>query len=224
MRALRILALVAVSATPPAAASRLEALPAADGVRVHVFKRGLFSAFAHDHDFQVTRWRGTADLPDGDAGRAAVELVLAADSLRDRHPGLSSGDRREVDARAAGPEVLDAAHHPEIGWRSESVRLAPDVAGGALRGTARGSLTLRGRTRPVEVAFEAEREGEGWRVRGRATFKQSDFGIEPFSGFGGTVGVKDEVEVTYTLVLRRPAAPPRAAGDLEKTGAGAAGR
>ncbi len=32
--------------------------------------------------------------------------------------------------------------------------------------------------------------------------KQSDFGIKPFSGFGGTVRVKDEMSVEISLTLR----------------------
>jgi polyisoprenoid-binding protein YceI len=195
---------LALSATPPAA--RLEAVPAPGGIHVHVAKRGFFSGFAHDHDFEVTRWRGTAEVPDGEPARAVVALDLAADSLRDREKGLSDGDRRKVDAQAAGPEVLDAAHHPEITFRSEHVSLEARSGAerGPVRGTIHGRLTIRGRTRPVDAAFEADRTAEGWSVRGKARFRQSDFGIEPFSGFGGTVAVKDEVELTFALELRAP--------------------
>jgi polyisoprenoid-binding protein YceI len=199
---LTLLAVAVAAATPPA--PRLEARPGTGGVRVHVAKRGLFSGFAHDHDFEVTRWRATADVPDGDPGRAQVALVLEAGSLRDREEGLSADDRRKVDAQAAGPDVLDAAHAPEITWRSERVTVEPGAGKDAapLRGTIHGRLTLRGQTRPVDAAFEAERAGEVWRVHGRARFRQSEFGIKPFRGFGGTVGVKDEVEVTFALTLR----------------------
>jgi polyisoprenoid-binding protein YceI len=201
MPPLAVLALLAVAATPPA--YRLEAQPDSGGVRVHVAKRGLFSGFAHDHDFEVTRWRATADVPEGDPGRASIVLVLEAGSLRDRAEGLSADDRRKVDAQAAGPDVLDAAHAPEITWRSEEVRLEPGAGNDAapVRGTVHGRLTLRGRTRPVDAAFEAERAGQAWRVQGRARFRQSEFGIKPFRGFGGTVGVKDEVEVAFVLTL-----------------------
>src|SRR5512138_2011026 len=107
MLALPLLTLLA-TATPGAAApagGRFEAHPTGEGVRIHVAKRGVLSGFAHDHDFEVTRWRGTAEVPDGDPARASLELVLEAGSLRDREQGLSSGDRRKVDAQAAGPEV-----------------------------------------------------------------------------------------------------------------------
>ncbi len=203
MQVLALAAAAAVAAAPPTS-DRFDAAPAGPGVRVHVAKRGAFAMFAHDHDFEVTRWSGTAELPGGDPARASLELVLSAGSLHDREARLSDSDRRKVDAQAAGPEVLDAARAPEITYRSERVTVDSGAAadGGPVRGTIHGTLTLRGRTNPVDAAFEAARAGDGWSVRGRARFKQSAFGIRPFSGFGGTVGVKDEVAVTFQLALR----------------------
>jgi hypothetical protein len=64
--------------------------------------------------------------------------------------------------------------------------------------------TLHGQTRPVDASYRAERDGDGWRVKGKARFRQSDFGMKPFTGAGGTVGVKDEIEVTFTVTLRPP--------------------
>jgi polyisoprenoid-binding protein YceI len=213
MSPLAIVSAFAVSAAPPNVLAGLEAVPADGGIHVHVSKRGLFSGFAHDHDFEVTRWHGTAQVPDGDPGRAVLELDLVADSLRDREKGLSEGDRRKVDAQAAGPEVLDAVRHPHITYRSASVALdarSPTDAG-SVRGTMHGTLTLRGRTRPVDATFEASRKADAWRVNGKARLRQSDFGIQPFSGFGGTVGVKDEVEVTFALTLQPRGGGPAAA-------------
>jgi len=212
MRILRLVpAALSILAAMPAAGAKLEATPAGGRILVHVFKKGLFSGFAHDHHFEVTGWRATAELPGGDPSRSSVGVVLAAGSLRDRQEALSDADRAKVDAQAAGPDVLDAAHHPEIAWRSERVTLGPGAGGDRLRGTASGQLTLRGRTRPVDVAFEAEREGETWRVRGKGRLRQSDFGITPFSGFLGTVGVEDEIEIEVALTLR-PARPEGSSG------------
>lgn len=218
MKSLTVLALIAAAAAPSADGARLVALPEGDGVRIHVAKRGLFSAFAHDHDFEVTRWRGSAELPGGDPARASVELVLDAASLRDREKGLSSGDRAKVEAQAAGPEILDAKRAPEITYRSERVSLDDRAAAGTLHGTLHGRLTLRGETRPVDAKFAAERDGDAWRVRGGARFRQSEFGIKPFSGVGGTVGVKDEVEVTFDLTLQ-PGRASHAGAAADREGA-----
>jgi polyisoprenoid-binding protein YceI len=202
MQILPILAAAALSSAP--AAERFAAAPTGPGIRIHVAKRGAFAMFAHDHDFEVTRWRGTAEIPGGDPARASIDLALEAGSLHDREAKLSEADRRKVDVQAAGPEVLDAAHAPEITYRSERVGVdgAGTGDGGPVRGTLHGKLTIRGRTKPVDAPFEAARQGDGRTVRGKARFRQSEFGIRPFSGFGGTVGVKDEVEVTFDLALR----------------------
>lgn len=205
MRTLWLVSSAALSAFvgAPAAAAGLEATPATGRILVHAFKKGLFAGFAHDHHFEVTRWRVTADVPEGDPSRLSVEAILAAGSLRDRQGALSDADRDEVDAKAAGPDVLDAAHHPEIAWRSEGVVLDPEAGkDGRVRGTIHGRLTMHGQTRPVDVAFEAQRLGGAWDVRGTSRARQSHFGISPFSGFAGTVGVKDEVEIEIALTLR----------------------
>jgi polyisoprenoid-binding protein YceI len=199
-----VAALAIASSATAARAASWEALPADSRIVVHVYKKGVFSAFAHDHEFEVTQWRATADVPDGDPASTTVEVILSASSLRDRQQRLSESDRRKVDGQAAGPEVLDAEHHPQIEFRSQHVALEPpsDDRRGLVRGKLLGTLTVRGREVPTEVAFEATRDSDAWRVRGRARVKQSRLGIEPFSGFGGTVGVKDELEIELALLLR----------------------
>ena len=200
---MRTVAAVAVLiASAAARAETLEAVPGPDSrVVVHVYKKGLFSAFAHDHHFEVTDWRATAEVAGDDPARAAIDVVLSARSLRDRQKKLSDADRTKVDAQAAGPEVLDAEHHPTVEFRSERVELDPASTRDRARGALRGTLTLRGRSGPAAVTFEAERAAAGWRARGTAKVKQSAFGIKSFSGFGGTVGVKDELEIEISLAL-----------------------
>jgi len=204
MRRFRFAVAVAIAAVVSAArAGTWEARPGGgDRIVVHVFKKGAFSAFAHDHHFEVTKWHTTADVPDGEPARTSVDVVLSAGSLRDRQERLSEADRRKVDGQAAGPEVLDAQHHPEIEFRAERFEAERGGAPEHVRGTLHGTLTLRGRGVPADVPVEADRDGNAWRVRGKARVKQSAFGIKPFSGFAGTVGVKDEVEIEIVLTLR----------------------
>jgi len=109
-------------ATGPASsvpAAGLEVVPSGDGIRVRVAKQGLFAGFAHDHDFEVTRWRGTANVPEDDPGRVSVELVLDADSLRDHEKGLS-----ESDARSRRSRPVPRSSTPRITPPSPFVRRA----------------------------------------------------------------------------------------------------
>jgi polyisoprenoid-binding protein YceI len=199
-----VVALAMTVSAPAARAASWEAIPASSRIVVHVYKKGIFSAFAHDHAFEVTRWRATADLGGGDPASAAVEVVLSASSLHDTQRKLSASDRRKVDAQAAGPEVLDAEHHPQIVFRSQRVELEPagDDRRAHARGTLHGTLTLRGQSVPAAVHFEGNSGPDAWHIHGRARVKQSELGIKPFSGFGGTVGVKDELEIELELLLR----------------------
>jgi polyisoprenoid-binding protein YceI len=179
-------------------------------VVVHVLKRGLLSGLAHDHHFSATAWRATAILDPAEPGLARVEVVVAAGSLRDQQAALSGPERIKVDARAAGPETLDAARYPEIRFvadRLASDGPAPAHAEDGLSGDLVGTLSLHGVSRPLRVPVHATREEARWRVQGAARLKQSDFGIEPYSGFGGAVAVHDEVVIEFDLLLS-PAPPP----------------
>jgi polyisoprenoid-binding protein YceI len=196
------LLLAAALAAWPATGAGLEVIPSGQGIRVLVAKQGLFSLLAHDHDLEVTRWTGAAEVPGGDPARASLELSLDAASLRDREGGLLAADRSKVEGQTAGPEVLDAARFPTITFRSERVELAEPGAGATVRGTLHGTLTLRGREAPVDATFEASRAGEAWHVHGQARFLQSAFGMKPYAGLGGTVGVKDQIEVRFEVELR----------------------
>jgi len=201
---LLLVALCAPFARAAAEASAWSAVLEKSQITVHVFKKGLFSAAAHDHHFVATRWRATASFDAARASEVRLELVVAADSLRDRQPALSSGDRDKVNRQAAGPDVLDAARHPEV--RFTSLRLEPGAGStaeqvGRLEGVLAGTLALHGRERPVSVRLVAKKDGKGWWAHGSAKFKQSDFGIAPYSGFLGTVAVQDEVQLDYELFL-----------------------
>ena len=60
-----------------------------------------------------------------------------------------------------------------------------------------GNLTLHGRSSPVSVDVNL-RNGH---YLGSARLKQRTFGMTPVSIAGGTVKVKDEVEVEFDIVL-----------------------
>jgi len=175
-------------------------------ITLHVFKKGLFSAAAHDHHFVPTQWRGTASFDEANPSSLRAELVIAADSLRDRQPSLSQEDREKVNRQAAGRDVLDAARYPEIrfttaGGLERAAAASSGDKADRLEGTLAGTLALHGRERPVSVRVVAKKDAKGWWAHGSARFKQSDFGIEPYSGFLGTVAVHDEVQLDYELFL-----------------------
>jgi polyisoprenoid-binding protein YceI len=155
---------------------------------VRVYKSGLFSAFAHDHEI-------TAPIAHGvfQETNALVELAVEARKLRVVDSEVSDKDRAEIQETMLSAKVLDTEKFPEIRFRSTKVdRLGSD------KWAIQGDLSLHGQTRPVKV--EVERAGGVY--RGAATVSQKDFGIEAIRIAGGAVKVKNEVRIEFEIVGR----------------------
>ena len=159
-------------------------------LRIRVYKSGLFSAFAHNHEIEAPIAQGRVELPTS----PSVTLLVDARKLRVLDPELAADKRVEVQKTMDGPQVLDSSRLPEISFRSTAIEKM-----GADHWTVRGNLTLHGQTRPVAVDV-ALRDGH---YRGSATLKQRDFGIAPVSIAGGTVKVKDEVKIEFDITLAK---------------------
>jgi YceI-like domain len=153
---------------------------------VFVYKSGLFSAFADNHEIAAPIASGSIseDAP------LSVELTVHAASLRVLDPDLAPSRRSDVQTRMLGPEVLDVANFPEITFVSTAIEPA-----GQDRWQASGRLTIHGHTQPVRFAVLRQ----NGTYRGDAAIKQRDFGIAPITVAGGTVKVKDEVKVQFEI-------------------------
>jgi hypothetical protein len=155
-------------------------------ITVHVFKSGLFRAFADNHLIQAPLRDGFLD----DGVSPHVQIFVEAQRLRVLDPGLSPQDREQVQGRMLGPEVLDANRFPEIRFQSATVQhVEPD---GWL---VRGELTLHGQTHVVTLKVLVDQG----RYRGSASLKQTDFGMSPISVAGGAVKVRDEVKIDFDI-------------------------
>ena len=64
----------------------------------------------------------------------------------------------------------------------------------------KGTLSIAGETRPIEMKISAERQSDGKAVaQGEQTLLLTDFGIKPPSFMFGTLKVGNEVKVKFTL-------------------------
>lgn len=158
-------------------------------VTVEVKKAGVFSAFGHDHEIAAPLAGGTVDTA---AHAVALHFRSAAMEVRDR--GVSEKDRAQIQNTMTGPEVLDVQRYPEIVFRSTSVEPA-----GAGAWKVQGELTLHGQTRPVAAQV---REQSG-RYVGVIRLRQTEFGITPVKVAGGTVRVKDEIQIDFDIQSAR---------------------
>ena len=153
---------------------------------IHVGKTGAFSAFGHEHEVRAPIHSGTADT----GSHPAVEIRVNAGKLRVIDKNESDKDRVEVQKTMLGPEVLDSERYQEIVFKSTAAETA-----GQGGWTLRGTLTLRGQTRPVTVHVTLK----GGQYAGESTVKQTDFGITPPGKAG--VRAKDEVRIGFDVRL-----------------------
>jgi polyisoprenoid-binding protein YceI len=156
-------------------------------VTIRVSKSGFLSAFGHDHEIQAPVESGTIDS----SADPKVQLHVDARKLRVLDPDVAAEQRAEIQHTMEGSAVLDAEHFPDIFFQSTSVTKT-----GNERWEVRGNLDLHGKKQPVVLEVSLD----GSHYRGSASFKQSDFGINPVRIAGGTVRVKDEIEIEFDIV------------------------
>ena len=155
---------------------------------IRVFKSGLFSGFAHDHEIAAPLTSGAVDLV-----ALSVEVHFDVRKLKVLDADASPGDRGKIQDTMLSDKVLDATHFTEIVFRSRRVTPAGENAY-----AVEGDLTLHGVTRQVALPVSL-RNGH---YAGSVKLKQTDFGITPISLAGGSVKVKDAVEISFDIALQ----------------------
>jgi polyisoprenoid-binding protein YceI len=116
---------------------------------------------------------------------------------------IDTGDPRR-DARLCDQDFFDVEHHPLISFSGVS---PPVGAGDEL--VVRGTMTMRGASRPLELTVEQARTADGkshgdpW-VRARGVVSRHEFGLDWDSAFatGGLV-IDDRVALRLDVVLVR---------------------
>jgi polyisoprenoid-binding protein YceI len=185
-----VLALALVGAAPAQAQVRSIDVQKST-MTVHVYKAGLLGFAGHDHEIRAPLAEGQVD------DSRAVNLRVDARQLQVMDQEISDKDRAEIQHTMLGPEVLDSQQFPEIRFRSTAVTTA-----GAGQWTVLGELTLHGQTHPIAL----KASGEPGHYRGSIVLKQKDFGMKPYSAAGGTIKVKNEVEIVFEIFTAPQAA------------------
>lgn len=180
--------------------------PQRSTMTLKVFKSGLFSAFGHNHEIRAPITSGNVVK----SGAQSIELTVDARRMQVLDPDLAADKRAEVQKTMESDAVLDSERFPQIRFVSRAIE-----ASGGNRYRVSGELTLHGVTGPVVVSVE-ERGGH---YIGSATVKQSEFGIKPVTVAGGTVKVKDAVEIVFEIVTATAQSPVAAVIGVDRSAA-----
>jgi polyisoprenoid-binding protein YceI len=174
--------------------------PASTNIVVHVGRSGVFGFAGHDHEISAPGVDGQISLDRADLSRSTIVTVFDATKLRVTGRGEPADDVAEVQRVMLSDRVLDVEKYPKITFRSGKISVTQKADRLTLR--VDGELTLHGVTRPLSVPVDATLTSSGLTATGRVMVRQTDFGIHPVSAGAGTVKVKDEVEVVFSIVGR----------------------
>lgn len=178
--------------------------PGSSRVLVKTGRAGLAARAGHDLTIEITRWSARVTVPDSDAGPAiaaatvTAELDLGSLAVREGTGGakpLTDRDRKDILGTAR--TILGSATASFA-----SSRVIPSAGGlssaAPSTGAIEGTLTMRGTSKPIRLQVTSPGPR---RFRGTATVRQTDFGITPYSGFFGTLKLKDEIIVEFEVEL-----------------------
>lgn len=151
-------------------------IPAAGEYRIDPAASAI--SFTTRHMFGLGKVRGSFDLRDGliqvadPVGGSTVRATVLAGSF-------TTGNKAR-DGMVRSATYLDTANHPDITYTATGVDETED--GWTLRGT----LTVRGETRPLPVRIEsASVDGDRLVVRADADVDRYEFGITAMKGMTG---------------------------------------
>jgi len=171
-------------------------------VLIQVGKAGLFGFAGHAHEVAATDVHGRITLDPTDLQHASVWLEFPASALRVSGKDEPPADVVEVQKVMLGERVLDVARYPTVVFTSRRVSVTARTAGTA-DVTIDGDLTLHATTRPMSIRASVTLDpGDRIAARGSFVLKQTDFGMVPVTAVGGTIRVRDELEIQFVLRAR----------------------
>ncbi len=167
-------------------------------VMIHVGKAGFFRFAGHTHEVAASRIRGSLNLNRENPARSNVHLEIDTSSLTVTGRGEPAGDVAEVQRVMHSEDVLDVEKFPTITFVSRGIEIIR-ASTGSLELVVVGDLTIHGVTRLQRVRSLVEFGSDGLTAMGRMKINQTDFEIDPIRAAGGTVKVKNELEINFSI-------------------------
>ena len=171
--------------------------PATSHVRLNLGRSGLMKFLGHEHHIEAPVAEGRVLVVEGDPARSSVQLRFESARLALVPGSEPAADIPKVEERMRGPEVLEVTRYPAIEFASTSVR-GERTGSSGFRLVVVGTLTLRGRSFPVEVPLEVARSADGIEARGTIALRLRDLGVEPPS-IAGVVKVANDFSLEFEI-------------------------
>lgn len=199
-------ALCAASASGGASVYRVD--PSQSLLVARTYKAGFTKGLAHDHAIRANPVSGTIAYVPGHPEEDKVQLTVPTDGLvvddekarQAAHlgPGPNEKQRRDIDKSMRDPGQLDTRKFPTISFQSSGVQeRSPDEL------VVTGAFTLHGVTRTVSLPVHLREEDGRLTADGTLDFRQTEYGIHPYSSFMGAVKNQDRITLVVHVVASR---------------------
>lgn len=140
----------------------------------------------HNFGFKVN---GSLGAPEGDIsfnpddpGRSSFRVTIKSETI------FTDNDSRDEHLRSE--DYFDVKNYPLIRFVSSSVR----SAGKSGQYEATGTLTIKNKSKEIQLPFTAEKKGDGWMFNGSFKMNRRDYGI------GGSSTLSNELTVDIKVL------------------------
>lgn len=175
--------------------------PATSHVQVHVGKSGVFGFAGHEHEVVASPSGGRIVADPQRLTASSVSVEFRARDFRVTPANEKPSDIPKIQETMES-DVLEIERHPDITFTSSTVK-GRERAPGHYALDITGTMALHGVRQTLTVPVEVEIQAATLTARGHLTLTHDAFGLKRASGGGGTVRVKNELTIDFTLVGRR---------------------
>lgn len=160
------------------------------------FADGMLSFMGHNPMFAVRKYGGEIQLAPDNTHVESMLLVAQSASLSLINK-VSAKDAAEIE-NTMQQEVFEIPKFDEIVFVSRDVSMS-QIEGTKYNVEINGVLSLHGEKRNQRLNVEASIAGRTISAKGSFKLKQSNFNIKQVKALGGTLKVKDEVEISFNI-------------------------
>ena len=170
---------------------------------VRLYKKGIFSGFAHNHIVIAREFSGSVEFDEVDPAQFKIAIEVPANSITADLPEirrkyglevLSQKDWIDINKTMRSSRQLNIEKYPIVKFSSGSLKR---IQGKQFEIT--GEFSLHGITKLIAVPVKISVENGILKLQGEFSFLQSDYNITPFSGALGTVRNKDEALLKFDI-------------------------
>ena len=162
---------------------------------LEIYKTGFMSG--KKHLFLFERYAGVLNYNAAAPESSKIELNVEAASFVVKDDWVSASQAKSIREEAEGKNGLEVAKHATIRFVSSSMTRAGEGF------VVQGLLSIRGIEKPAAINVTMKPgEAGALRFEGKAEVKLKDYGIKPPSAALGTIGTRNEMALSFTLIAK----------------------